>query len=193
MKNPTFNVPMLVLFLCFFTCSNEPLTDSTDSEENDFNSNILDRIASFDEDEHCVYTNLIAGQHHNTGSVTIDVDGDKLIVIYSTNDDWTLGTTHLSIGICDDDWVPTNGSGSPKIGHFEYTEPYSIEPHQVIYIIPITEIGDNYCFAAHAEVQGPTGGETAWGEGTSFSGNSWAMFEEFNLSDCKTDIEHIPT
>ena len=134
-----------------------------------------------------MYTHLIAGQHHTAGSVTIDVEGDNLIITYTTNEDWTIGTTHLSIGICDEDWIPMTGSGNPQIGQFEYTEPFSVEPHEVVYIIPISEIGDNYCFAAHAEVEGPTGGETAWAEGTEFSGNSWAMFEEFLLSECNSD------
>jgi hypothetical protein len=178
---------MAVLFLSILLgCSNEQLDDQYNqkrkikvqaSELPDTNPN---------NGEHCVYTNLIAGQHHSAGSVTIDVVGSNLIVTYTTNEDWTLGTTHLSIGVCEEGWVPTTGSGNPQIGHFEFTEPYYESPHQVVYIIPITDIGDNYCFAAHAEVEGPTGGETAWAEGSEFSGNSWAMYSEFNLSSCNS-------
>jgi hypothetical protein len=181
---------MAILFLTlFFGCSNEQL-DEQNSEKTKIKNQtieISDEFPDTDNGEHCVYTHLIAGQHHTAGSVTIDVVGDNLIVTYTTNADWTIGTTHLSIGVCDEDWVPTTGSGNPQIGQFEFTEPYSQTDQEVIYIIPITDVGDNYCFAAHAEVEGPTGGETAWAEGAEFSGNSWAMFSEFDLSNCTSN------
>lgn len=181
---------MAILFVAlFFGCSNEQL-DEQNSEKKKIKNQLIeisDESPDTDNGEHCVYTHLTAGQHHTAGSVTIDVVGDNLIVTYTTNGDWTIGTTHLSIGVCDEDWVPTTGSGNPQIGQFEFTEPYSQTNQEVVYIIPITEVGDNYCFAAHAEVEGPTGGETAWAEGAEFSGNSWAMFSEFDLSNCTSN------
>lgn len=138
--------------------------------------------------EACVTVDLIAGQHYVAGNVTVHNDGTNLIITYSTEGtDWTLGTTHLSIGNCSEDWVPLTGSGNPQIGQFAYTTPYSEGPKEVIYVVSLEGLGDNYCFAAHAEVQGPTGGETAWAEGTEFSGNSWAMFVQSTLSECPTD------
>jgi hypothetical protein len=170
-------------------CTSEQLDDQNARKGKTKNSpvELPDETTDTDNGEHCVYTQLIAGQHYTAGSVTIDVVGDNLIVTYTTNGDWTIGTTHLSIGVCDDDWVPTTGSGNPQIGQFEFTDPFSEGPNEVVYVIPITDIGDNYCFAAHAEVDGPTGGETAWAEGSDFSGNSWAMFTEFLLSSCNSD------
>lgn len=138
--------------------------------------------------EECVSVNLIAGQHHVAGSVTVYNDGDNLIIVYTTNDDWTIDLTHLSIGNCDDDRALLTSSGNPKIGKFEFTDPYSISDNEVIYVIPLADLDDSYCFAAHAEVQGPTGGETAWADGTEFPGNSWAMFVEGLLSNCSSDI-----
>ena len=111
-------------------------------------------------------------------------DGENLIITYTTNGDWTIDATHLSIGGCDDGSIPTTGSGNPKIGKFEYHSTHSDGVNQVTYTISLDTILDEYCFAAHAEVTGPTGGETAWAEGTEFPGNSWAMFVEANLSDC---------
>ena len=143
-----------------------------------------------DSDDHCFYTNLIAGQHHVAGSVTINVAGDNLIITYATNEDWTIGITHLQIGNCEEGWVPLTGSGNPRIGHFEYTEPDSASDTEVVYVISLEEIGDTFCFAAHAEVQGPTGGETAWAEGIQFTGNSWAMFAEVDLSDCTSQDDN---
>src|SRR5690606_7566129 len=138
-------------------------------------------------DGHCVYTHLIAGQHHIAGSVIVDIDGDNLVITYATTGEWTLGTTHLSLGNCDEDWAPINGGGNPQIGQFEYTEPFSTGPQEVVYVIPLEGLNDNYCFAAHAEVQGPTGGETAWAQGSQFDGNGWAMFVESFLSNCPPD------
>ena len=198
MKKLTTIITALVLCV-LFGCTSEQLDDQYANKRKIKNTpkELPDETSSTDNGEHCVYTNLMAGQHHTAGAVTIDVVDDNLIVTYSTNGDWTLGTTHLSIGVCNDDWVPTTGSGNPQIGHFEFTEPFSASAHEVVYVIPITEIGDNYCFAAHAEVQGPDGGETAWAEGAGFSGNSWAMYSEFNLSDCESsdddDDDNPPT
>ena len=138
-------------------------------------------------DEPCTVVNLIAGQNHIAGTVSIDSDGQNLILIYTTNADWTIDLTHMSIGDCNEQWVPTTGSGNPKVGHFEHTEPHSTGTNEVIYLISLDALTENYCFAAHAEVQGPTGGETAWAEGVEFDGNSWAMYVEALLSDCDID------
>lgn len=135
-------------------------------------------------DEHCLTTNLIAGQHHIAGTVTVDIDGDTMIITYTTNDDWTIGATHLSIGNCEDQTIPTTGGGNPKVGHFEHSSTHSDGTNEVIYVLDIAILEDNYCFAAHAEVSGPTGGETAWAEGEDFDGNNWAMYVNALLSDC---------
>ena len=194
MKKP---ILLLALIFSMFSCTNEQLDENQLRKPKPKHTEIIQSndTPNNDDAEHCVYTTLIAGQHHSAGSVTIDVVGDNLVVTYTTNSDWTIGTTHLSIGVCDEDWVPTTGSGNPQIGHFEFTDPYSETETEVIYIIPITDIGDTYCFAAHAEVEGPTGGETAWAEGTEFSGNSWAMYSEFDLSTCvgESDDDNGPT
>ncbi|MBT8277789.1 MAG: hypothetical protein KJO41_02220 [Bacteroidia bacterium] len=139
--------------------------------------------------DECFSVNLIAGQHHIAGTVTVSSDGANLILTYMTNEDWTIDLTHMSIGDCEEQWVPTTGSGNPKIGHFEHTEPHSAGTNEVVYMINLEVIPEAYCFAVHAEVQGPTGGETAWGEGTGFDGNSWAMYVEALLSDCNPNEE----
>ena len=140
------------------------------------------------EGEACYTTNLIAGQHYTAGTVSIYTDGQNLIIEYATTGDWTIGVTHLNIGDCQDGWVPLTGSGNPKVGHFEYTEPSYVDTHQVVYIIPLESLGisegDTFCFAAHAEVDGPQGGQTAWGEGTSFDGHNWGMYVETTFTDC---------
>ena len=139
-----------------------------------------------DSEEHCKTVNLIAGQNHIAGTVTVDVEGDNLIITYTTNDDWTLDATHLSITNCEEGSFPSTNSGNPKIGKFEYSSTHDTSVNQVIYTIPLDDVTEEFCFAAHAEVSGETG-ETAWAEGSDFGGNSWAMFVEATLSECDTD------
>lgn len=133
--------------------------------------------------EHCHTVNLIAGQHHEIGTVTIDVEGDILTVTYTTDGDWVLNTTHLHITNCEEDGFPLTGANNPKIGHFEYASTHENDTTQVTYTIDIGDITGTLCFAAHAEVDGPSE-ETAWAEGEDFGGNSWAMYFEADLRDC---------
>lgn len=144
------------------------------------------------ENEPCLSTNLIAGQHHIAGTVTVDIDGDDIIITYTTNEDWSIGATHLSIGNCAEQTIPTTGSGNPKVGRFEHSTTHNDGTNQVVYTLDASVLDDNYCFAAHAEVSGPTGGETAWAEGEDFDGNNWAMYVSALLSDCDTDAGDPP-
>ncbi|MFD1161150.1 hypothetical protein [Hwangdonia seohaensis] len=136
--------------------------------------------------EHCKTINLVAGQNHIAGTVSIDVDGDNLVVTYTSNSDWTINATHLHITNCEVDGFPTTKSNNPKIGNFEYASTHADNITEVIYLINLSDVTEQFCFAAHAEVSGSSE-ETAWAEGESFTGNSWAMFVEANLEDCETD------
>ncbi|MBR9845041.1 MAG: hypothetical protein GYB35_02510 [Algicola sp.] len=168
----------LMFFLLFSACTE---TQILDEELRNVNPITLDS------DDPCYSTTLYAGQHNDAGMVTVQIDEDNLIVTFSSNEDWTIELTHLALGNCDEDWVPLTGSGNPQIGQFEFTDPFSITPHEVIYILSMEDLNlnENFCFAAHAEVDGLTGGETAWAQGTEFDGNSWAMFSE--VTECEED------
>ena len=194
MKKITLQLFALVTLL-MFSCSPEQdentsldLTVDPNFRVTESSSKDLDapnRIME-EEEEHCLTTNLIAGQHHIAGTVTVDIDGESMIITYTTNEDWTIGATHLSIGNCDEQSIPTTGGGNPKVGHFEHSSSHSDGTNEVIYVLDLSVLDDNYCFAAHAEVSGPTGGETAWAEGEDFEGNNWAMYVSALLSDCDT-------
>ena len=195
MKNATF---LIITFLIFtiFSCNvenvenNESLkgieTLEKKKEPKDFIVSDTENGVLEDTDEHCKTVNLIAGQNHIAGTVTVDVDGDNLIITYTTNDDWELDATHLSITNCEEGSFPSTNSGNPKIGKFEYSSLHDTGVNQVIYTIPVDDVTETFCFAAHAEVSGETG-ETAWAEGSDFGGNSWAMFVEATLTECDTD------
>jgi hypothetical protein len=181
---------LLAFSLLFFGCNTEVLEIEEQTLDDNVNYEVSETIISGDEsstndsdDEYCFSTKLIAGQHHEAGMVTITVTEDQLIITYTTNGDWTIDATHLSIGGCNDGSIPTNGSGNPQIGHFEYHSEHSDGVNQVTYTFDLDDIPDQFCFAAHAEVNGPTGEETAWAEGEEFSGNSWAMYVEVDISN----------
>ena len=191
MKNVSLYAFAFLTFFLTVSCDkDQPI--STNAEFNNINPNF--RISTADVslqrasyDEPCMVTNLIAGQHHIAGTVSVDLDGDDLVITYTTNENWSIQATHLSIGNCEDKSIPTTGSGNPKVGHFEHSTTHNPDVNTVSYYLDASVLQENYCFAAHAEVNGPTGGETAWAEGTDFAGNNWAMFVEAYLSDCNVD------
>ena len=140
----------------------------------------------------CESINLIAGQNYTAGMVEVQRDGDELIITYTTSGEWTISESHLSIVNCETEFIPTTGSGNPKIGQFELSGTHD-DVQQVVYIVNLVDaqIDDVYCMAAHAVVNGYGRSETAWGEGTDFAGNNWAMYVENNLSDCTQGYSEV--
>ncbi len=192
---------IFLAFLClisiFFGCNVEKLQEEQqivlDKKSKIKNNNVevteSNNTTSNDTEEHCKTVNLIAGQNHIAGTVTIDIEGDHLIVTYTTNSDWNIDATHLHITSCENNGFPTTGSNNPKVGNFEYSSTHESGITEVVYAISLSDVTEEFCFAAHAEVNGPSE-ETAWAEGEEFGGNSWAMFVEANLTDCEEDDDN---
>ncbi|NND52509.1 MAG: hypothetical protein HKN54_08880 [Flavobacteriaceae bacterium] len=200
MKKSTIMLSALFLFI-LMGCSteNDTITNSIDPNFRVFeyapkggNTFIGDKAVEDEciaEGDACLTTALIAGQNYTAGTISVTTDGVDLIITYCTaNNGWTLDATHLSIGDCGEQEIPTTGSGNPKVGHFEHSDEHDAGTTTVVYKISLDAVelsGEIYCFAAHAEVTGPNGqGETAWGEGLDFDGNSWAMYVQSSLNDC---------
>ena len=138
---------------------------------------------------------LLAGQHIDVGTVTVENDGVELCVRYETSGDWTLVETHLDIRVTPGD-IPQTKQGNPKVGKFAYK-------HERLGGVTV----DEYCFllddlgytagtdlfiAAHAVVErvvdgSPVQGETAWGEGPQFPGNNWAMYLGHQVQECNQE------
>ena len=134
--------------------------------------------------------NLIADggdEYLDVGDVIIWQDDEYLYVKYVTTDGWYMTETHLDVKLDPND-IPQNKKGNPKIGHFDINEEHA-PTQDVTYMIPWDEDwpdAPTLYIAAHAVVQKEIGtdefgdpiyrGETAWGEGPGFSGNSWAMY-----------------
>jgi hypothetical protein len=186
MKNTIYVVAML-LALSFLSCNTEDIT--LIENISDANFRVTEQSIDFESqrlsyDDPCLSTRLMAGQHYEAGTVTVDTDGVNLIITYRTNPDWSISATHMSIGNCEDQAIPTTGSDNPKIGRFAHGTEHVVGVNQVVYYVDKNAFNDLYCFAAHAVVTGPEGQETAWAEGLDFGGNSWAMYVEARQSDC---------
>lgn len=189
MKKFTFLIGSLIV-LTFSSCNLEPVSEMESDQLSKSLKNPKNNDDQTDNDDdlndgtHCAVVRLMAGQHYEAGIITVDNDGQNLIITYSTNSDWVINATHLSIIDCNEESFPTTNAGNPKIGHFEYSDTFENGVYEVVYKIPLSEVSATYCFAAHAEVTGPEGGETAWGKGNEFGGKSWAMYVEAELIDC---------
>jgi len=158
---------------------------------------IAEDVAAFRAGEICgdvASTNLMAGQHHLAGNVTVSNDADFLYVTYNATGNWRIKKTHLYVGACAG--IPTNGGGNPKIGHFPLTANHnnpSVSTYT--YAIALDDIAACGCVAAHAEVVRLNGSgtivqsETAWGSGTGIGGNSWAMKFNYCAQECEVVVE----
>ncbi|MCC1485459.1 hypothetical protein [Winogradskyella immobilis] len=198
----------LLFMALFLSCEQDELNQES-IEQNYFlvSEYNVDKNAQSREslDDPCIVVDLIAGQNTVVGTVTIDRTETDLVLTYTTIEGWEINLTHMSIGDCNEQWAPETGSGNPKVGKFEHTEPHSTNINEVVYRISLDVLPDYtdlYCFAAHAEVIGSNGGETAWAgsllgenedeqtEGYTvrdFDGRNWAMYIEAEQSACDID------
>lgn len=141
---------------------------------------------------------LVAGQHIDAGNVCVEINGDSLLVTYTTSNGWELLETHLWIGenLAD---MPQTSSGNPKIGNFPYKSGDIGGMTRYVFSIPLSFLGGadynqvlcgkTFYVAAHAALQKPDGcggyqTETGWADGKPIvdQGN-WAMAFSF-IFDC---------
>lgn len=183
----------LILFTALFAASCSTDTDMAEDNaaEDSFtvaalkaNTNAIAKSTSAE--EACFSVNLIAGQHTIVGDVSVALNDDgSWQLTYTTFDDWEIDETHLSLSAsCENPTFPVTKSGNPKIGKFEYSSSHKKSVNTVSYTIYQDNLDYEFCFAAHAVVSGPEGSETAWAEGESFGGKSWAMFVPADLYFC---------
>ncbi|MCW5520533.1 hypothetical protein J1N09_11820 [Aureitalea sp. L0-47] len=131
-------------------------------------------------------TDLIAGQNTVVGTVDITYDpaNDTYTITYTTENGWELEETHLWVGDCAN--RPANNPGNPLIGQFPFSESHTGGTTTFTYTIDGANLNTIGCLAAHASVDGPNGeNETAWGNGLPYGGNSWAMYFEYDFSECQ--------
>lgn len=131
---------------------------------------------------------LIAGRHHDVGSVTISNDAVNLYVTYYTTEN--LQKLHLWIGNDLKD-IPRNPAGNPVIGLFFY-KAHAKNASTYTFTIPLSELakrkidcGRNIIVVAHAEVNGES----------AFGGNEpvlcfkrWAYFMKYQIVCCQPPV-----
>jgi hypothetical protein len=142
-------------------------------------------------------TDLIAGQHTDAGDIKVWNDGTDLYVMYETAGGWMLTETQLEVETTLADIAQT-GSGSPKVGKFEYKNTYDPPVTEDTYVIPLDGWGPGTTLylAAHAVVikqndDGSWQEETGWGNGTEFD-KSWAMYFTYEVQEDDGKILNIP-
>lgn len=138
----------------------------------------------------CYSQELIAGQHHTSGTVEVTMADDRVNITYKTSGDWYINATHLYAGDCDG--IPETRSGNPKPGVFDHSSSHDSFVNVVEYSIDRTFFEDCFCVAAHAEVVrldaagNVVQAETAWADGLDFDGNNWATYFEVCQNDCES-------
>ena len=99
-----------------------------------------------------------AGQNYDAGTVSVYNDATTLYVTFTTTGGWTMGLTHLYVGL-----VPP-ASYSP--GSFPYQTAHDPAVTSFTYEIDLESLGagpgDTVYVAAHAEVSNGEQSETAW-------------------------------
>jgi hypothetical protein len=143
-------------------------------------------------------TGLIAGQHTDTGSVTVSNDADEIMIAVDATAPYLLAEVHIYVGT---DPVPTNKSGNPAPGQFPYTIefPEPVASHDLA--VALAELGvgcdDQLNVAVHASVVSFDGegnevfSETAWGFGDeAFEGSRWGWSFDYGIC-CELPEEEV--
>lgn len=171
--------------LAFFSCEKEELTNETVPSEPVTTQEVGSPCGT------AMEQTLYAGQSIDAGTVSVSNDANNLYVTYSTSNGWEMTETHLYVGDCAD--IPTSGNGNPQIGLFPYTTDHSPSATSYTYTIPLSNLENCYCVAAHtALVQYDNSGnviasETGWADGNEMGGGSWAMSFEYCTQVCEED------
>ena len=137
-------------------------------------------------------TRLMAGQSINVGTVAVTQDEQFLCVDFQiTAPSWSIQETHLAIATSPD-LLPQTGSGNPQPGQFPYKHT-GLNVQQDTFCIDYVAAGysanQTLYLAAHAVVVRRSSNtivqkETAWGEGSQFTGRNWAMYFNHTMGIC---------
>ena len=126
---------------------------------------------------------LFAGQNIDVGSVKVWNDENNLYVKYETDYCWKIDEIHLYVGDCDN--IPQH-NGNPTPGQFPIKESYADGTNCATFCIPLSELCECVCIAAHAVVRNKCTyqEETAWADGCDFSGANWATYFKYCVQEC---------
>lgn len=135
---------------------------------------------------------LVAGQHIESGTVTVWNDATNLYVKYATTGGWYLAETHVAVATTLDGIPQKNGNAAP--GQFPYKTIHDPVVTEYTYVIPLAPYvaGTQLFVATHASVVLLNGGQivdqqTGWGNGDPFPGKNWGMYFNFTVQACDED------
>lgn len=135
---------------------------------------------------------LFAGQTIDAGTVCAAVDGDNLVITYTTDNGWELTAAHLWVGDNMDD-MPQTANGNPKIGNFPYNSGEITGATTYSFYVPLSSLSSecvcdlSYFAAAHAALRkwdrdGGYETQTGWADGPQITeGGSWATYTTVTL------------
>jgi hypothetical protein len=134
-------------------------------------------------------TDLIAGQHTDTGSVSVTNDADEIMIAVDATNPYLLAEVHIYVGT---DPVPTNNGGAPAPGQFPYTVEFPEPTASYDLAIALEDLGvgcdDQLNIAVHATVVSfdrdgnEVFEETAWGFGDeTFDGSRWGWSFDYGI------------
>ncbi len=143
-----------------------------------------------------ICTDLIAGQSINVGTVCAEKTETTLDITYSTFGEWYLSEAHLGIGLQSTDVTQPDGSALPP-GQLDYNAGDIAYVQSYTFSVPLSDLPELSCpdqvfVAAHASVNRISSGEviqseTAWANGTPFTGSRWGWYWEFTVT-CDPDL-----
>lgn len=182
---------LLCLSISIFSCQKVSLDPSAQQNPVNIENDPLARVATGSGSSltECNYSwvTLVAGQHINAGTVTAVLDGDFILVTFTTANGWVLAESHLYAGDCTK--IPVTKSGNASPGQFPFKATHN-KLTNYTYRVPVTVMGNMecICIAAHAVVvkldaSGKViANETAWGAGSRIHPKNWAM--KFDFCTC---------
>lgn len=181
MKNLLSKTIFAMLFLTFaFGCQKDLLEEPTMMDDVSLkNAVVLDCPVEY---------SLKAGQDILVGTLTVGINGDKLVVTFHTWGSWFMSNTKLCI-VTDPNDFPLTKKGNPKVGHFPVNEDWPDLTQSATYEF---DLGTGRIYiAAHADVElvsdcETVQCETAWGydcDGNcvEFPGASWGWYLMYDI------------
>jgi hypothetical protein len=135
-------------------------------------------------------TDLMAGQHHDVGDVTVTNTGDTLRIDVELSagavhhQNATIYALHIYAGFGP---PPTNQGGNVAPGQFPYQTDFPSGVTSHTELIPLSDLGaicgDTLQIAVHAEVScNSHPDETGWGLGNHpFTGGQWGWWMDYTL------------
>jgi hypothetical protein len=132
-------------------------------------------------------TELIAGQHFDTGSVTLSNTDDNLELTLDTNSPYQIVEVHAYVGV---DPIPLTNGGMAAPGQFPYKQTFAEPVDSWQLSIPLAELevgcGDDLNVAVHAVVVSFERGqevfhETAWAFGPEQFDAGWGWHFDYEI------------